>query len=146
LKIECPICGLHFQDEYKKSLKCGFWKAKGYPADFPRRYKYKLWKWFFSLPADEILSKFGLAINLRLDCKKDPSSSWTNMIKEYKDWDDEKRRRFQTDVYRMRKMMQQEPNYFVLAMTLQLPEWKNATINKENFFKGDGDASSKDSD
>ena len=109
MKITCGQCGIHFPQDFEKSLVCDFWKERG--ADgLPVKYKKIIWDWIFSLPVDEILIATKYSINASWGAEKvDVTNQFEKNVPGYVDWTEKEQQHFQRRyAAAMRKMTKQK--------------------------------------
>lgn len=94
MKVICPDCGCHFDNEFKDSLKCSFWQRKGL-GDVPKKYKKIIWDWLFALPYDEMANTTHTALIVSIYGHPHKGNDWSKMVEGYDTWTDEERRKFQ---------------------------------------------------
>lgn len=119
MKVGCKICGVHFKDEFAKTLlpPCNFWGDKGV-GNLPDAYKQKLWSWMFDFPADEIFCAMGEKLTLAMDWQAAPVQLGTKFNEIVSNWDaltDEQRKEFERNWIKERvsgQPMPQLPIYY----------------------------------
>lgn len=96
MKIFCKTHGVHFPDEFDKSLKCSFWKEHGLKK-LPKKYKKMIWDTQFSIDVDKIALETKISINIQIFGTeiKGSVNQFEENIEEYKSWDDDKRKNYQ---------------------------------------------------
>jgi len=106
MKTYCTTCGCHFPEDFQETMEpeCTFWSSRGFPVEFENREKWlqEIWTAMFSVDADAMANECKVAITL-LDLKAytniqavdDGVNQFEEHVPGYKDWDDEKRKRFQ---------------------------------------------------
>ena len=118
MKIFCKSCGCHFRDEFERTLRktCSFWYGVNLEG-LPKKYKKRVWDWFFSLHSDEIADKTGYLIELvwRGSNKKYKGNEFEATIPGYKDWPDKKRRAFQKDYFKFLNSLTDEERSDILT-------------------------------
>jgi hypothetical protein len=97
MKAFCKTCTLHFVDEFEVTMKppCNYWGDLGL-TNLQSDLKKKVWDWLFLMPTDEIsiLANLSLGISIKAVPILD-EDRFEMRIPGYKDWSDDKRKRFQ---------------------------------------------------
>ena len=94
MKIFCPSCGVHFPDEFKKTLKCGFWEAKGL-KDIDDRRKKQVWNWITSFDFDEFAIRTNYSLNVEWSGSKYIGNDFAMMVPEYEKLTEKQQKEFQ---------------------------------------------------
>ena len=109
MKVYCiPNCGCHFPEDFEDTFKpnCTFWPSRGYPPDFPKKWLYKIWQGIFFIDYDLLAEETGFCITTpEMKAIPIPQSKgvkdkggldqFEQIVPGYKNWPDDKRRRFQ---------------------------------------------------
>ena len=101
MKVFCPDCGCHFNEDFEKTLKCSFWKSRNLDK-LPKKYKKILWKWVFSSPQDELVKGAGCVLHFdwRATSEKYTGNEFVKYVPGYKDWPDKRCRQFQREYFK----------------------------------------------
>ena len=96
MKAYCSTHGVHFPDEFNKTLpkNCAFWKDRGLNTLLVK-YKKEIWDWMFSLDVDAIYSAGRHKLNISLTGEKVKKPKVFADIPEYAALTEPERRRFQ---------------------------------------------------
>ena len=94
MKIFCPSCGVHFENEFDKTLKCDFWKLRGLDTIDNRRKK-QVWNWLTSFNFDEFAIRTGYSLNVDWKGEKYNGDMFDKSVSEYKNLTEKQRREFQ---------------------------------------------------
>lgn len=101
MKTSCRFCGIHFVDEFEKTLKpgCNYWGDKGM-GNASNVFKKQCWDWVFSMPADSAL---GEDIMLTFDFAALPvtgKSMFVDMVPNWNDLTEDERKEFQRNYFK----------------------------------------------
>jgi len=112
MKVMCQKCGCHFEEEFNKTVRCGYWEVLGL-QDLSKKNKEAVWKWLFSLPQDRIYGEDGIEIGFSMFGRKPEGmikgeNQFKKLIPEYKGWSEEQRKKFQKDYFKFMHNIPQE--------------------------------------
>lgn len=132
MKLHCKNCGCHFPDEFEETLEqeCTFWKARGFPDDFPEKYYRKIWDAMCSIPYDEIADETGICLtSLDLTARENvvySGNEFEELVPGYKDWPDQKRKRFQKAWFKRYYQPKTGQLLWETAMVCFAESWNNS--------------------
>ncbi len=101
MKMSCNACGVHFGDEFEKTLKapCNYWESIGMSL-LSKEHKKKVWDALNILPFDEIGITYNLAVSFQLFAQPIPKGmTWDEIDPEYKKKNEKQRREFQREYF-----------------------------------------------
>jgi hypothetical protein len=84
---------------------CTFWTQRGYPEDFPEKYKEIIWSAMILVPYDEIANETGVVLsasNISVHTSEYHGDEFEQYVKGYGDWPDDKKKRFQKFYFKWR--------------------------------------------
>jgi hypothetical protein len=99
MKIVCLDCGVHFPDEFKKALKCSFWKTRG-GEKLSNKAKKIVWDWQFSFPYDDFGEKYGYMLNVGWGLIPYTGNSFTGSNPKYVSLSEAEKKELQKDWYK----------------------------------------------
>lgn len=97
MKTGCRVCGIHFGDEFDKTLipPCNYWGDMGM-SNFPQDLRKKIWDWQFACPSDEVYVKYKMQLALSISMVHvEEQNRFENIVKEWGSMTEEEKRSFQ---------------------------------------------------
>ena len=131
-KAMCKTCGSHFPEEFEVTVgdHCTFWEQHGFPKDFPKEYKRKIWDWYFELPVDEIAHREHVAVRIAFDAVEFAQDDFGAHIQNWLKLSEKERHQFQDDMFKHRNGLSEKTvadmwaNFFISTFVKSNPKWK----------------------